>query len=374
MKDLYKELSDKRKDLQAQGLVPEWYTTSGFQLYSEKYEYKTDTSIKGQFERIAATAAKHLNHIGMEELAREKFFNLIWNGYLGLSTPVFANMGTDRGLPVSCSGGVIEDSIRGFYEARLETAVLTKNGFGTSSYLGGIRPRGSKISVGGKASGVLPVFKGFVQDMRDVAQGTARRGAWAGYIEIQHGDFDELADYIMSEPDDANIGWIVNNDFLDGLASGNEDYIRRYQKVLKIKMVVGKGYFYFIDKVNAKRPQMYQDKNLLIKASNLCVTGDTIVSIKFNDVEMNVPIVDIEKMLDDNIPILTKSYNIETGSQEWKPITDFALTKKKAKLLKITDEKTGKSIKCTPCHRIYTKNRGYVEAGNLNPDDELEIN
>ena len=71
-------------------------------------------------------------------------------------------MGTNRGLPVSCSGGYISDSIDGFYTARRETAILTKWGFGTSGYLGDIRCRGSDISIGGKASGVLPVFKGFV--------------------------------------------------------------------------------------------------------------------------------------------------------------------------------------------------------------------
>jgi len=88
---------------------------------------------------------------------------------------------------------------------------LTKHGFGTSSYLGDIRQRGSSISIGGKASGVLPVFKDRIQAMRNVAQGTARRGAWAGYLPIEHGDFDEIADHISAEPDDANIGWNITD-------------------------------------------------------------------------------------------------------------------------------------------------------------------
>ena len=82
-----------------------------------------------------------------------------------------SNTGTTKGLPVSCSGQYIGDSINSFYSNRKETALLTKDGFGTSGYLGDIRPRGSKISRGGTASGTVPVFKGFVQDMRDVAQG-----------------------------------------------------------------------------------------------------------------------------------------------------------------------------------------------------------
>lgn len=271
MKNLYEKLSEERKLLQEQGLVPEWYSTGSYQLFKEKYEYDVNgRSVKGQFERIAKTAARHLVGTKYEAQAEFKFFEMLWKGWLSPSTPVLANMGTDRGMSVSCSGGYIEDSIHGFYNNRLETAMLTKHGFGTSSYLGNIRPRGSKISKGGKASGVVPVFKGHVQDMRDVAQGTARRGAWAGYLEIDHGDFDELADHIMAEPDDANVGWIIKDDFIKRLDNQDLDAIRRFQKAMKMKMITGKGYFHFVDKVNRGRPEAYVKNNLTVKALNLC--------------------------------------------------------------------------------------------------------
>jgi len=268
--NIYDKLSRERKALQESGNVPEWYTTGGYQLFKEKYQYETETSIRGQFERIAMTAASHLPY-GVKEDAEAQFFNLLWKGWLSPSTPVLANMGTDRGLPVACSGGIIEDSIDGFYTARHETALLTKHGFGTSAYLGGIRKRGSVISAGGKASGVVPVFKGFVQDMRDVAQGTARRGAWAGYLPITHGDFDELCDLLASEPDDVNVGWVISNEFILALNAGNVDAIRRYQKVLKTKMVTGKGYFWFVDKANDHTPDVLKNMGLKVHASNLCV-------------------------------------------------------------------------------------------------------
>lgn len=269
--NIYDKLSEERKQLQADGLVPEWYSTGGYQLFKEKYEYETNgRSVRGQFERIAKTAAQYIKHIPEFAGAEQKFFDLFWKGWLSPSTPVLANMGTTRGLSVSCSGSTVNDSIDGFYKNLHETAMLTKMGFGTSSYLGSIRPRGSKISSGGKASGVVPVFKEHVQAMRNVAQGTARRGAWAGYIEIDHGDFDELADHIMAEPDDANIGWIIKNSFIEKLDAGDQESIRRFQKAMKMKMITGKGYFCFIDKINEKRPEMYKDKGLLVKASNLC--------------------------------------------------------------------------------------------------------
>ena len=167
--NLYKKLSEKRKALQEQGLVPNWYTTAGYQMFVEKYEYETNgQSVRGQFERIAKTAAKHIPQLPEAE---DKFFNLLWNGWLSPSTPVLANMGTNRGMPVSCSGTVIEDSVDGFYTNLHEVAMLTKYGFGTATDLSSVRPRGSKISIGGKASGVVPVIKEHVNAMRNIAQG-----------------------------------------------------------------------------------------------------------------------------------------------------------------------------------------------------------
>lgn len=270
---IYDKLSKERKRLQKEGLVPEWFTTGGYSMFTQKYEYDTNgRSVRGQFERIAKAAAKHLNGTKFEAEAESKFFDLMWNNWLSLSTPVMSNMGTDRALPVSCSGGVVDDSINGFYRNRYETAILTKHGFGTSAYLGGIRPRGTPYGKDkkGTASGIWPVFKGHAQDMIDVSQGSQRRGAWAGYLEIDHKDFDEVYDHIYNDPDGMNVGWIITDAFLKRLRSGDTDAIRRYQRCLKMKMVVGRGYFWFVDKVNRKLPEPYKRAGMKNYASNLC--------------------------------------------------------------------------------------------------------
>ena len=267
----YEELSIRRKNLQEEGLVPDWYTTGGLQMFESKYEYDTNgRSVRAQFERIASTAARHLKDSLLEKNAYEKFFELLWKGWLSPSTPVLANMGTTRGMPVSCSGTVISDSVDSFYSNLHEVAMLTKHGFGTASDFSKIRPRGSSISIGGKANGVVPVIKEHVNAMRNIAQGTARRGAWAAYIDISHGDFFELADHVLAEPDDMNIGWTIHQSFIDKLNAGDPDSIARFQRAMKIKMVTGKGYFFFVDKANAKRPQTYKDLGLLINNSQLC--------------------------------------------------------------------------------------------------------
>lgn len=264
----YEQLSRERKEGIQNGTIPEWFTGAGYQVFKEKYLWAP--TVKEQYQAIARTAAGWLMFTPWEDQAYDKFFNLLWNGWLSPSTPILANMGTGRGLPVSCSGGYIDDSIDGFYTSRRETAILTKYGFGTSGYLGDIRSRGSSISIGGVASGTLPVFKGFVRDMQEVAQGTQRRGAWAGYLPISHGDFDELADLLHSSDDDLNVGWIITDKDIQLLESGDSEMLRRYQKALKIKMITGKGYFFFVDKANRHRPECYKELGLDIKASNLC--------------------------------------------------------------------------------------------------------
>jgi len=278
-KSIYEELGDERKELQKIGKLPPWFTTAGWQMLKEKYVTDQDPDLYSIYKRISDAAS---NHMGAEkEYYNKAFFNIMWNGWLALSTPVLANMGTNRGCAVSCSGNYVEDSVYEFYDSQKEIAVLTKNGFGTSSYLGSIRGRGRPISSGGKASGVLPVLKDFIQLSRDVSQGNTRRGAWAGYLEIDHDDFWEVATHIQNNPDDCNVGWNISDAFIERLEAGDKDAVERYQRALYVKMRTGKGYFVFIDKINKANPQAYTNHGLSVKASNLC-TEITLHSDEFH--------------------------------------------------------------------------------------------
>lgn len=265
-KSIKEKLSEERKELQERGLLPEWFNTQGWQMFKEKFLYRAE-GYTDTIQRIVRRAASHTPNPGYWE---PKFFNIMNKGWLYLSTPVLSNMGTDRGCSVSCSGNYVQDSVYDFYESQKEVGVLSKNGFGTASYLGDIRPRGTAISGGGKASGVLPVLKGFVNVAKDISQGSSRRGAWAGYLPIDHGDFWEVAEYLKNYPDDCNIGWCVPDEFISRLNQNDEDAIARYQRAMKIKTVTGKGYFFFSDKTHRQQPQMYHDQELRCKAMQLC--------------------------------------------------------------------------------------------------------
>ncbi|HLS54321.1 MAG TPA: ribonucleotide reductase N-terminal alpha domain-containing protein, partial [Tissierellaceae bacterium] len=264
----YEEYSEERKVLQKAGHLPDWYTTSSFQMFDSRYKVPGEGYVKERFRTIAKTLSKHM--VGEEEYWEGKFFEVLWKGWLSPASPVLSNVGTDRGLPISCSGGYVGDSVDEFYTSLHEQAVLSKWGFGCSGYFGDIRPRGSAISIGGKASGAVPVIEDFAIMASKISQGSNRRGATASYLPIDHGDFDELVDMLEQSPDGLNIGWNVSDDFLSKLKAGDAEANRRFSRALYVKLVTGKGYFFFVDRANRARPQMYKDLGLDIKASNLC--------------------------------------------------------------------------------------------------------
>ena len=271
--------SKERKELQKQGLCPDWMTTMGWQLFSQKYLNGDCKNPKEQYQRIAKTLAKHAPKEYPEfwdkidywkgKTWEQTFFDTLHDGFISASTPMLTNTGTDYGMSVSCSGSYVGDSIEEFYETRKQNALLTKEGFGTAVYLGDIRHRGSKMK-NGEANGGQPVAEMFVDDAMKVSQGSARRGASAWYYPIDGGDFDELVHYLETFTDGNNAGWCLTDEFRDKLLSGDKDAVMRWGKMLSCKGNVGSGYQFFVDKANRKAPQMYKDKGLKIKSSQLC--------------------------------------------------------------------------------------------------------
>lgn len=268
MSETYEQLSDERKALQAKGWLPDWYTTPAWQVFKSKYMVEGEEAVLGRHRTIAKTLARHMK--GREAEWEEKFFNELWSGRLSPASPALANTGTKRGLMVSCSGQYVADSVDSFYTAMHETAILSKYGFGTSADFSGIRPRGSAISTGGKANGAGDVIDDFFTCASKISQGGNRRGSIGAYLDIEHGDWDEVVDKLMQDPNGRNYGWIVRDSFVESLKAKDKEAQRRFQKALYAKLITGKGYFFFVDKANRHRPQMYKDLGLDIKASNLC--------------------------------------------------------------------------------------------------------
>lgn len=264
----FEQLSKERKQLQKKGHLPHWYTTQGYQMFREKYAYGDEGAVRGRHQTIAKTLAKHMK--GREDEWEEKFFNELWDGILSPSSPALANTGTDRGMMVACSGQLIGDSVESFYDGIKETALLSKEGFGTSANFSHIRPRGTKISKGGKANGAVPVIDDYFTTVAKISQGGARRGSIGAYLDIEHGDWDEACDSLAHDHNGKNYGWIIKDSFIEKLKADDPEANRKWIKAVYTKLITGKGYVFKVDEANRHRPKMYKDWNLFIEASNLC--------------------------------------------------------------------------------------------------------
>ena len=221
--------------------------------------------------RIRAIAA-HAGNILQDDTFAERFHHYMARGYYSLSSPIWSNFGLSRGLPISCFGSYIGDSIYDIMRTTAEVGMMSKIGGGTSAYFGAIRPRGSDISNNGKSDGSFNFSKLFDTIIDVISQGTSRKGQFAGYIDIDHGDIDEWLD-IHTEGNPIQLmyyGVCISNAWLDAMKAGDPEKRRVWAKVLQRKAETGIPYLFFKDNANAGRPDVYKDRNMTVYASNLC--------------------------------------------------------------------------------------------------------
>ena len=221
--------------------------------------------------RIRAIA-EHAGNILQDDTFAERFHHYMARGYYSLSSPIWSNFGLSRGLPISCFGSYIGDSIYDIMRTTAEVGMMSKIGGGTSAYFGAIRPRGSDISNNGKSDGSFNFSKLFDTIIDVISQGTSRKGQFAGYIDIDHGDIDEWLD-IHTEGNPIQLmyyGVCISNAWLDAMKAGDPEKRRVWAKVLQRKAETGIPYLFFKDNANAGRPDVYKDRNMTVYASNLC--------------------------------------------------------------------------------------------------------
>ena len=143
--------------------------------------------------------------------------------------------------------------------------------------------------------------------------------------------------------------------------------------ILELRMHTGEPYIHYIDTSNRKLPQWLKDKGLKVHQSNLCLTGDTLVNVIIDEVNKTIRLDEVISLFNEGKDIRVESKNLNSGIVEYSQITNAAMTARNSQLILIEDEESGKSIRCTPEHKIYTKNRGYVMAKDLKEDDILDI-
>lgn len=217
---------------------------------------------------IAETAEKILKINGFAD----KFEDYMSRGWYSLSSPIWANFGNDRGLGISCFGTEYQDETSDILRGVSEIGMMTKMGGGTAGYFGNLRPRGSSIKDNGTSNGSVMFIKIYNTMMNVISQGSTRRGNYAAYLPIDHGDIHEFL-RIREEGhpiQDLSFAVTIPEGWMQEMIDGDKEKREIWAKVLKKRSETGYPYLFFADNVNKNKPQVYKDKGLEIKTSQLC--------------------------------------------------------------------------------------------------------
>jgi ribonucleoside-diphosphate reductase alpha chain len=244
-----------------------WLNEDSRTFLSRGYLSKGETA-EERIRDIANTAEKYLDIPGFAD----KFYEYMSLGYYSLASPVWANYGKKRGLPVSCFGSYIDDNMESILYGVAENGMLMKNGGGTSGYFGAVRHRGAPITDQGESSGSVHFMQMYDTLASVVSQGSVRRGFFSAYQDLNHPDADEFLD-IGTEGNPIQgltTGIVVYDDFINKMKAGDAEKRRLWAKVLQRRSEIGFPYILYGDNVNNNKPQVYKDKDMWIYASNMC--------------------------------------------------------------------------------------------------------
>ena len=224
------------------------------------------------YKRVANTVARRLHK---PELA-DTYFTYIWKGWLCLASPVLSNTGTDRGLPISCFGIDVADSIADIGQKNLEMMLLAKHGGGVGIGINQIRPAGSKITGNGTSDGVVPFCKIYDSTILATNQGAVRRGAASVNINIEHDDFDEWVE-IREPKGDVNRQSlnlhqcvVIGDKFMRALETGDKKAREKWGKLLQKRKATGEPYILFKGNTNKANPDAYKQNGLKVHMTNIC--------------------------------------------------------------------------------------------------------
>jgi len=251
---------------------PEWASSDVYKKTIQGgYLYNGETP-REAYTRVAETVARRLQKPEMAET----FFDYIWKGWLCLASPVLSNTGTERGLPISCFGIDVADSILDIGNKNLEMMLLAKHGGGVGIGINQIRPAGAKITGNGTSDGTVPFCKIYDSSILATNQGAVRRGAASVNLNIDHADWEDWLE-IREPKGDINRQslnlhqcTIIGDKFMRKLRDGDKVARRKWGKLLQKRKATGEPYIMYKGNVNKNNPSAYKDNALKVFMTNIC--------------------------------------------------------------------------------------------------------
>jgi ribonucleoside-diphosphate reductase alpha chain len=227
-----------------------------------------DQTPEERIREIAETAEEYLEKPGFAD----KFYDYMSKGYISLASPVWSNFGLERGLPISCFGSDIADNMGSILYTQAEVGMMSKYGGGTAVHFGELRERGASISDNGTSSGPVHFMQLFEKMVDVVSQGNVRRGNVATYLPVEHPDILEFLDIGTegNEIQGLTHAVTVGDEWMEEMVDGDEKKREIWAKVIQRRGEIGYPYIMFSGNANKNTVDVYKDKDMRIKSSNLC--------------------------------------------------------------------------------------------------------
>jgi ribonucleoside-diphosphate reductase alpha chain len=231
-----------------------------------------DEDVFGAFRRVSKAAARRLKRKDLQPL----FYEAMVKNWLCLASPVLSNMGTERGMPISCFGIDTDDSIEGIALANSELMRLSSQGGGVGIGVSRIRGRGKPIQGNGVSEGVVPWVKIYDSTILATNQGSVRRGAASVNLNINHPDIEEFL-MIRRPKGDVNRQClnmhqcvVIDDEFMNKVEERDPKALKLWGEILKTRLETGEPYIMFEDNVNNASPEAYKKNNLHVSMTNIC--------------------------------------------------------------------------------------------------------
>lgn len=360
----------------------------GLKRLQESYMMEGETSPQQRYAYVSSKFGSNKEH-------SQRLYDYSSKHWLSYATPELAYGRNKKGMPISCFLSYLDDSAKGLIDTLSEVNTLSMLGGGVGVHMN-IR------SADEKSTGIIPHLKTYDASSLAYKQGSTRRGSYAVYLDINHPDiipfiemrkatgdpnarclnlhhgvnitdgFMQIIEKCMIDPEFDDSWDLIDPASKKVVSTVSAKHL--WEQIIETRTQRGEPYLHFIDTANRALPIFQKEKGLKINGSNLCVTGDTIIEIKETDAgePVSLKISEFTRRFSTgyyNDPYVKSYLN---GDIVWAKVSNAAQTDKVSQLYEINTP-SGNKLKCTGNHKIYTRNRGYVEASELTNDDELLI-
>ncbi|MGD9999248.1 MAG: LAGLIDADG family homing endonuclease, partial [Ilumatobacteraceae bacterium] len=328
------------------------------------------------------------------------------------NSPVWFNIGV-KGVPQQASACFIlsvDDTMDGILNWYREEGVIFKGGSGSGINLSKIRSSYELLNGGGTASGPVSFMRGADASAGTIKSGgKTRRAAKMVILNADHPDIEEFiwckvkeerkarvlrdagfdmdldgADSFSIQYQNANNSVRVTDEFMQAVVDDADWHYRAVLDGSVIRTVRARDLWRQIAQASweCADPGLQFDTTInkwhtahttgRINGSNPCFTGDTLVHTDKGLVSF-VDLLDRARQ--------GESFGVYTHdvTSPDAPADRVEVTSPEAIMVTGVNEivrlefSNGMELRCTAGHRIFTANRGYVEAENLTPDDDVRI-